>query len=211
MKPRTLYIFGDSICFGQYVSVHKTWVALLSAALEQDIEFSTVLTQVTARNGETSTQALQRIEFDILHHRPTVVLAQFGLNDANYWITDQGKPRVDSDEYVNNMLSIANQCLSNGTSRVILANNHSISKNISHMPKHAFSANARLYNNLLRRAIAQLNNPRITLLDIERALLNQEPKNSYLLADGVHLNDTGHRLYFGLSSIAVKSALAATD
>lgn len=211
MKSRTFYIFGDSICFGQYVSVHKTWCALLSTALELDNEFSNVLIQVAARNGETSRQALQRIEFDILHHRPTVVLAQFGLNDANYWITDKGKPRVDSDEYVDNMLSIANQCLANGTSRVILANNHPISKNISHMPKDAYIANTQLYNNLLRGAITKLNNPRIMLLDIEQAFLNQEMNNVYLLADGIHLNDAGHRLYFSYSSIAVKSALAAPN
>ena len=207
MRARSFYIFGDSVCFGQYVSIHKTWGSLLSAALEQDEQFSDVVTQVTAVNGETSTQALGRIAYSVLHHRPTVVWAQFGLNDANYWSTDKGKPRVEPDEFVNNMLSIAHQCLINGTSSVILATNHPVSKEIPHMHKDAYRDNARLYNSVLRVAIASTKHPGIQLLDMESTFRSQETPNGHLLADGVHLSEVGHIHYFAHSCDFVKATL----
>lgn len=209
MRARTFYIFGDSISFGQYVSVHKTWGALISSKLAQDPQYSDVLTQVTAVNGETSKQALQRIEFCVLHHQPTVVWAQFGLNDANYWSTDMGRPRIEPDEYVDNMLSIARQCLANGTSTVILATNHPVSKEIPHVHKDAYRDNARLYNSVLRVAVASTNHPGIQLLDMESTFRNQETPNGHLLADGVHLSEVGHIHYFAHSCDFVKATLRA--
>ena len=32
-------------------------------------------------NGDTTTGAQQRFEQDVLHHRPEIVIIQFGLND----------------------------------------------------------------------------------------------------------------------------------
>ena len=86
-KPRIrIFFFGDSICFGQGVSPHFTWVTRLSRALDE--RFSSradVLTQNPSVNGNTTRMALERMPYDVQSHAPDVLYIQFGLNDCNGW------------------------------------------------------------------------------------------------------------------------------
>jgi len=71
-RPIKLYFFGDSICFGQYVSTHKTWTTRISKFVSELCETRNfeILTQVAAVNGETTRGALMRLEHDVLAHAP---------------------------------------------------------------------------------------------------------------------------------------------
>jgi len=85
------FFFGDSICFGQGVSLHFAWVIRLSRAL--DARFSSradVLTQNPSVNGNTTRMALERMPYDVQSHAPDVLYIQFGLNDCNGWEADGG-------------------------------------------------------------------------------------------------------------------------
>ena len=89
---KSLYLFGDSITFGQYVSPHLTWANIVSQYFSNKKDFN-FLVQSTARNGETSSQALQRLYYDCISHNPNYVMIQFGMNDCNYWATENNLPR----------------------------------------------------------------------------------------------------------------------
>ena len=128
---KSLYILSDSNGVGQYVTLHRTWAALLSAHLE-----GRYVVQNASRNGETTRQALERLVPDVLRYKPDIVYVQYGANDANRWQTDQGVPRLYPDEFRECLLSIVRRCKHFG-SLVILGNNHTGAyngyiKNISH-------------------------------------------------------------------------------
>ena len=88
--------FGDSICAGQGVSIHRTWAVRLSALLEDALGQSGrgLVTMNPSINGDTTWMALGRIAHDIQNHRVDAIMIQFGMNDANHWDTDLGAPRV---------------------------------------------------------------------------------------------------------------------
>jgi len=79
-----LYLFGDSICFGQLISGHRTWASSLAESLEGlNSEHKTFLVQNVGVNGNTTRQALERLNYDVTSHAPKYVLIQFGMNDCN--------------------------------------------------------------------------------------------------------------------------------
>ena len=75
-----LIFFGDSICTGQHISVHKGWVAQISQSLEG---IATILN--SSVNGRTTRQALEDMPYHIQEQHPDMIVIQFGMNDCNYW------------------------------------------------------------------------------------------------------------------------------
>lgn len=206
----TLYFFGDSICFGQYVSTHLVWTTRISQLVYEALS-PAIVTQVTAVNGETTTEALERIEHCVLSHEPSVVWIQFGLNDANYWRSDRGLPRVSAGLYVQNILEMIERVRVTGTERVLVATNHEVSKVPSHLNDSSYRDNALLYNERLREGISRLGDSKCTLVDIEAGFASRfDHPSDYLLDDGVHLNHAGHETYLDLAFPFVESALRET-
>ena len=52
-----VFFFGDSICYGQGISVHKGWIPKISSAFEDNK--LDVLVANSAVNGRTTRQALE--------------------------------------------------------------------------------------------------------------------------------------------------------
>lgn len=208
---RSLYFFGDSICFGQYVSTDQVWTSRISRFLSESLEFSDVLTQVTAVNGETSREALARINHCVTSHSPDVVWIQFGLNDANYWKTDFGVPRVSMASYSSNIEEMISRCLLSGSKRIIVATNHQVTKTLDHEPLSTkYIDNAKSYNQALRNLFSSSPIPNVELIDMELSMETKFAQPSeYLLPDGVHLNQVGHAAYFELAHPVVSSAITS--
>src|SRR3989344_2181705 len=103
-----IFFFGDSICSGQGVSVHKTWVTRISQNLENlEKKYKIPITVTNSSiNGNTTRQALERIHYDVLSHGVDIILIQFGMNDCNYWSTDKGLPRISKQAFKSNLLEI---------------------------------------------------------------------------------------------------------
>ena len=78
-----IFVFGDSVSFGELVSSNKSWPSLLSNHL--DSTNKNVLVQNFSKNGDTTRLALLRLDFDILKRSPEIVIVQFGINDCNIW------------------------------------------------------------------------------------------------------------------------------
>ena len=76
-------------------------------------------------NGSTTRLALERIGNDLQLQRPDIVLIQFGLNDCNCWISDEGHPRVSPRAYGANLHEIIDRARLFGANTILLATNHS--------------------------------------------------------------------------------------
>lgn len=204
MKEMRIFFFGDSICFGQGVSVHKTWIAKIARTLDKKLSAigCELLLQNYSINGNTTRMALERIAYDIQSKELDLLVVQFGINDANIWMTDNGNPRVSAESFAANLQEIINRVKSFGVKTVILNTNH-LTARTDVLPNSdiVFVEHIRLYNELIRQVAAK-NAGFVVLVDMEQHIeaalktLPEAEKNSYLLPDKVHLSVYGNELYY---------------
>jgi len=203
-----LYFFGDSICVGQYVSVHKTWVSKISQKLEDDLKNKVIAINASV-NGNTTRMALERMHYDVLSHKPDILFIQFGMNDCNIWATDKGCERVSVDAYFMNIKEMILKARSAGVKKIIINTNHSSSLSKSLLPgtNVSYEENNFVYYGKLKK-LKKLNFDEILLIDVREHLENKKILPSqFLLKDGVHLNEFGHCLYFEYVYPHVKEAI----
>ena len=178
MTIRSTFFFGDSICFGQYVSPHLTWVGLISEYLWE----RGILVQNPSINGDITRNALLRMPHDIQEQDVDVLYVQFGLNDCNHWESDNGVPRVDINAFEGNMIEIVERARASGVKEVLLATNHPVAK-LSESPS---------YNMVIREVADRYETG---LVDHEDYWKGMSSPDDFLL-DGIHLNHKGHLVYY---------------
>jgi acyl-CoA thioesterase I len=216
-RPRRFIVFGDSICFGQGVSLHKGWVPRISAHIEQ-LARKTGLDLVVVNasvNGSTTRQALERMPYEVQSQGPDIVLVQFGMNDCNYWQTDCGLPRVGRAAFGANLEEIIARAFRFGARRVLLNTNHPTGRDRQKLPfrEISYEESNRDYNELIR-AIGSSGDARILFTDIER-IFEAETRGDrrrlerLLLPDLLHPSEAGHDLYFSALRPAVEEAVAS--
>lgn len=211
MSEISIYFFGDSICFGQFVSPHRTWVAKVGENLENHFSSLEILIQLTAYNGETTRQALNRLDYCVTSHAPSFVWVQYGLNDANYWKSEKGRPRVALPEFEENLYEIISRCLRSGSKRVFVPTNFPVSKQISHLSANAYLENVLRYNQAIRDSLPSRFDERLAVIDLEAQFCDKRPAE-YLLADGVHLSQDGHSLFADfVTPVFIKHLLEVLD
>ncbi len=192
------FFFGDSICFGQHVSPHRTWVVRTAAALHDRFGDGVAVANPSI-NGNTTRMALERMAFDVLSHEPDLLYVQFGLNDCNHWATDRGVPRVSPEAFAANLKEIIDRAIAFGVRRVLLGTNHPTPRTepFAHAPHLRYEDGNRRYNAIIR-AVAE-GADRAFLVDHEaawgEALDRGGRLSDLLLADGIHLSVEGHDLY----------------
>jgi lysophospholipase L1-like esterase len=190
-----LFFFGDSICVGQNVSVEKIWVHTIAKNLSDC--YPDILVMNPSISGNTTRMALERMYFDALSHKPDLLYIQFGLNDCNVWATDAGCERVSPDAYIANLSEMIHKAYAAGCKKVILNTNHPSGLNKSFLPNRdiTYEENNKLYYQ--RLCDFQRSRKDIVSLDIRGHMesLSITPE-TYLLEDGVHLNENGHEIYF---------------
>lgn len=198
------YIFGDSICFGQHVSLHDTWAVRISSYISTAI-YPTCVVQNASINGNTTDMAMIRFEQDILSHRPDFLMIQFGMNDCNYWETDGGKPRVEPVIFRSNLMKMVSDAVEHGVKHIFLNTNHPSRKGeFRHVPGLLYEDSNAFYNHIIRDVCKELLELKfaISLIDIEKEFtryleLNKDLRLSdLLLQDGIHLSRRGHDFYY---------------
>jgi lysophospholipase L1-like esterase len=201
MQELKFFIFGDSICFGQFVSPHLTWVTTLAKELHEKILARSVIVNNASINGNTTRQALERMPYDIQSHAPHFLLVQFGMNDCNYWRSDCGLPRVSPRAFEANLGEIVDRAFVCGVKCVFLNTNHPTPINIAEnwAPRSYQESNAR-YNTIIRSVCDRLaTNLPVALIDVEKAWLKRLDSgvdlNDLVLDDGLHLSEKGHQIY----------------
>lgn len=216
-KEIRVFFFGDSICFGQGVSLHKTWVSKISetiTSMKVDSKADYLFANLGV-NGNTTRLALERMPYDVQSHKPHVVIVQFGLNDCNYWDSDGGVPRVSKEAFVANINEIVERCFVHGALKVILNSNHP-----TLLPKKlptdrvTYDQSNQEYSTLIRKVGVDLYEKygqRFKFIDIKEFFDSRLSEgielSSLLLEDGLHLSESGHELYFERIKPAVEEVL----
>lgn len=192
----TIYFFGDSIFFGQFIPVHKTWVVRLSEYLDREFPGVTCVGNYSV-GGNTTRMALERMAYDIQAKRVDVLPIQFGLNDANFWKTDGGVPRTRPQAYKQNLSEMVDRGRAINAKEIILITNHPVPP--KEYPEHftkPYFEQARSYNQLVREVAEE---QKVRLIDIEKEIdseFGDKPsKYDLLLKDGIHLSEAGHDFY----------------
>jgi acyl-CoA thioesterase-1 len=198
-----LVFFGDSIFFGQYISSHLTWVSRIGAELHREAGPREIMVSNSSVNGNTTRLALERIGNDLQLYRPDVVLIQFGLNDCNCWLSDEGHPRVSIRAYSANLHEIIDRARLFGAGMVLLATNHltqphgPLERKQAANAKGTYRARIREYNEVTRRVAESSGS---SLIDVEKAWIDGPEKagrgEAMLAPDGLHLSLEGHDFYF---------------
>src|SRR3989339_18043 len=194
-----IFFFGDSICFGQLISPHKTWVTKIAQELEKLPSGEKIRVINSSVNGNTTRMALERMPFDIQEYGIVdILLIQFGLNDCNYWETDHGHPRVSKMAFKANILEIIERARIFGCQKIFLNTNHpTLKTNLMKNTTFSFQQSNEEYNQIIREVAK---NSRTRLIDIElfwqKGIKIDLSLKNLLLPDGLHLSAAGHNLYF---------------
>jgi lysophospholipase L1-like esterase len=215
-QPRRFVVFGDSISFGQGVSLHKGWVPRISAHIEA-LAAKTRLDLVVVNssvNGSTTRQALERMPYEVQSHGVDILLVQFGMNDCNYWQTDHGLPRVSPAAFRANLQEIISRAFRFGARRILLNTNHPTGRDREKLPfgEITYQDSNRSYNEIIR-AVGRGSDPRILFTDIE-GVFEAETRGdrrrleTLLLPDLLHPSENGHDLYFLALRKTVEQAVA---
>ena len=184
MNKQNIFFFGDSITYGQVISVEKTWVHKLAKYINDNCNDQYII-QNSSVLGNTTRDALNRIYQDILFRTPSIVYVQFGMNDCNMWETEKGLCRVMPKTYEANLEEIIQRLVSYNC-KVILGTNHYADKTAE------YDIRNKEYNEIIRKVAYSQNIP---LIDhgFEAENVNYL---DLILPDGIHLSEQGHELYY---------------
>lgn len=215
MKEISIFCFGDSISFGQEVSVQDTWVCQLATALNNEYPFHKFIVQNPSINGDTTRMALERMPHDVQSHKVDILIVEFGMNDCNYWETDQGVPRVSPAAFKANMHEIISRARAVSIPYILIHTNHPSTKdNVMINTNFRYFESNRAYNDIIRQvARDEMNSYQdVFFTDIEEAFIEYATVHNndigdFVLPDGVHLNERGHELYFEAIYKTVKCIL----
>jgi acyl-CoA thioesterase I len=202
-----IVFFGDSICVGQNVSIHKIWVSLMSQAVHSALDGvvlprgEELIVSNPSINGNTTRMALERMPFDVQQVGADFVYTQFGLNDCNYWMTDKVVARVTAHSFEGNLKEIIARARGAGAKKVAIGTNHGTTR---FAPTHGainitYEESRRQYNEIIRKVASE--DPDVLLIDIA-AMMEVEigsgraTLEATLHSDGLHLSELGHQIYF---------------
>lgn len=215
-RPIKIIFFGDSICVGQNLSIHRGWVTRVSARLaEMDDPRAQIIVLNASANGRTTRLALEAMPYEVQSQNADIIILQFGMNDCNYWQTDYGVPRVSPKAFEANLDEIITRAFNRDVKKVLINTNHPTGLTDRIMPGTSISyqdSNA-LYNTIIRR-VAQRGDERVVLNDIEQFFFEHaggDPKRLEELLlpapDLLHLSDKGHELYCRYIGPVVEAAV----
>jgi acyl-CoA thioesterase I len=207
--------FGDSIFVGQGVSIYRGWVSRISEIIDKygdEIGQQFLITNASV-NGRTTRQALEDMPYSVQSHGVDILVLQFGLNDCNYWATDNGLPRVSIGAFIENLKEIIERGKRFGAKKIFLNNSHPTTLLDRTFPET--TTNFEDSNRLYSQAIAQLASslgPDVHFQDIYTHFKNLISDSSYemenfLLSDGLHLSVAGHEVYYSLMKPLLISAI----
>ena len=214
-NPLRVTFFGDSTCVGQGVSIYKGWVTRIAQNLDESINLgsSELLVTNSSVNGRTTRQALEDMPYHVQGSGVDILVIQFGLNDCNYWQTDNGLPRVSLAAFIANLQEIVSRGRQFGAKKIFLNNNHPTTRSTQPMKPSSlcFEQSNKAYNQAIRE-LAQSLPDFVEFQDIEARFQEivgpDGDVGPYLLADGLHLSEKGHQVYFEIMAPILKRAVA---
>lgn len=217
-KPGGIVMFGDSTTAPRgSLKVYATRVETILQSIGSSLGVHNA-----GIGGNTTRDALKRLQTDVLKFKPRIVVMQFGINDSavDVWRNPPATaPRVPLAEYLSNlrrMIAAAQEA----KAQVILMTTNPLRwtpklKEVYGKPPYNPSAedgfdSATLagYNDALRKLAAEL---KVPLVDVRAAYPEFAAKHQTtiggMLLDGMHPNDLGQQLVAELLVPAIRGAL----
>lgn len=186
-----LLILGDSISKGQYVQPAITWPALASNWLRDsgfDLQIYT-----SAVSGETSSRGIERLIFELHSFVPDALFIQFGLNDANYWITEGGRiPRTSLPRFRETLKEMVLRARDSGVAKVSMLTNHKVYKTTI-FETCKYSDSKAEYDEAIREVAASMGANLLDLASLTEPLFSEI--HVLPAPDLLHLSALGHELY----------------
>jgi acyl-CoA thioesterase I len=191
----TLVYMGDSVTVGQHIDPSVRWTTLIDARLSESFG-DMVASHNSGISGETTRMGLERFPGDVQGHHPDVMTLQFGLNDCNCWLTDEGHPRVSPGAFLANLKEMVARARLFGAGQIVLATNHRTLRRSPLASGEPYEqANAR-YNALVREAATETNVVLCDIWEVFTPFDDQRLSELLLpLPDGLHLSVEGNRIY----------------
>lgn len=94
--------FGDSITLSDRETPENKWVNRVEKAINSKLSSGCVRVINSGVGGNTSREALRRLESDVVDHHPAIVLVEFGGNDS----TPDPAREVSASEFTSNLGTI---------------------------------------------------------------------------------------------------------
>lgn len=181
------------ICFGDSIT-NGGWPAILQSKLSYWNKYRCGVINKGC-NGNTTANAFDRIDSDVIPNMPGTLILEFGVNDSNHrpWAK---VPRVGIQEFEKNLREFHRIATERGGSCIFIANHLLMpveGKFASQGNGKSYQENLEPYNDVIRKVAADINCP---LIDIPQ---NLRAKNInlelFLDIDGVHLTNYGNQVY----------------
>jgi lysophospholipase L1-like esterase len=186
--------FGDSITQGN-LEVTGEWPHELQVKLD-NWKKGTYEVINKGKNGNTTSNAFDRIESDILPNLPAILIVAFGINDCNHraWAK---VPRVSVAEYEKNIREFYRITKSKGGCCIFVVNHILQPLEGSRFKNQgnglSYQENLEVYNDTVRKLSSELNVP---IIDFPKHISeNAIDIQSLLIEDGVHLSRYGYDVY----------------
>ncbi len=199
--PGGIVMFGDSTTAPRPGAVEKVYAQRVAEALQG------VASSLTIHNagvgGNTTADALARMDRDVLAHQPRFVVVQFGINDSaiDVWKNPPAQePRISPKEFEDNLRKIIARTRTAGADPILMTANPlcwtaKLKERYGKPPydvsrSDGFESPALVpYNEIIRNLAAEL---RVPLVDIHKQF--QQRDTDKLLLDGMHPSDAGHEV-----------------
>ncbi len=189
LKIRQKLLSGDAVrivCFGDSVTgvyyhtgSRRAYTDMLGIALRQAAPKANIEMLNAGISGNTTVDALARIDHDVIGHQPDLVTVMFGLNDMT---------RVPLEQYRKNLKAIVTKCQAAG-SDVILATPNNVLTTGDRPTEKLIQ-----YCDVIRQIGSELNVP---VCDAYRELdaVRQHSAIDWrlLMSDAIHPNMAGHK------------------
>lgn len=197
--------FGDSITEAAEVPDPARWTTLLQGALDEWRPGATRVFNLGV-GGNTSAQAFDRFDSDVLPLLPGLLLVQFGFNDSN--VRDWASvPRVGLQEFRKN-LETFHRVATQQHGHCMFIVNHPIARSQGRQGNgRSYNQNFQPYNDTVRELAACVRAP---IIDLPAWMSAHAVNLSELLApDGLHLTEAGNRRYAAAVFAGLQPVLTA--
>ena len=182
LSNKTVLAFGDSL------TARSGWVAMLGGYIGTEVINAGV-------GGDSTINAVGRLERDVLSKKPDVALVCFGMNDQAQSESKKA-PNVSLDKYRENMVHIIEKLQAIGTDVILIAPHDAYSGKGYYTPggyglDYAYG-NMKDFCNVVRELAEEYG---CGLIDIY-AEAELEDMTKFLAAgDGIHQSPEGHKLW----------------
>ncbi|MCO5296792.1 MAG: exo-alpha-sialidase [Fimbriimonadaceae bacterium] len=216
MAPLKIVVFGDS------TTALRTGVHLVYAdRLAEELASQGIASQIVNAGvgGNTTRQAVARLEHDVLARDPDLVIIQFGLNDSAVDVLrGRTEPRVSRSEYEWNLRTIIRRIKERGGEPILATPNPGIwsERLLETYGQPPYDVNDRwgfnVYNaryaESVRRIAKETDVPLVDVYRMYEAQDRNPEKIEGWLSDGLHPNDEGHRALAAVLARRVADLLA---